>query len=207
MMPRARASSSLSLLEHGVERREVGRRRADEGRAGRVAAIAALAATDVEDEGITGLDHALARIVMRAGRVGAGRDDRKVGGLVAVLEQEDSDPGAHVGLGPSTQALRGDRLHGRIGRLGCLAQPVDLVRRLDSAQGAHRRPGLDERRGIQRRAEAQHEARPHLVLHRDARRAGEQLLHEPDRIVGLVPGDQRHRLGQLGHLVPRERLL
>ena len=81
-----------------MERRELRLGIADERRARRVAAVAAEGAAEVQHQRIADLDHAIPRLVMRACRVGTGRNDRESGRVVAGLQQELADVPAHLAL-------------------------------------------------------------------------------------------------------------
>ena len=121
--------------------------------------------------------------------------------------QQLADVTAHLDFGASREALADDRAHRGV-RRGCGSpKPVDLLRALDAAQGAHRRPGLDELGRVEHRAQAEREAGPHLVLERQPQGAGHDRLDQADRVVGLIPGHQVDLLGQLTELVACERLL
>ena len=190
-----------------MQRRELGLGLADERRAGRVAAVAAEAPADVEHERVSLLDHPIPGLVMRARRVRTGRDDRESGRVVAGLEQELADVPAHLALRPPRQPLTHHRSHDGVGGDGRRPQAFDLVGILDPAQRAHRGTGSDQLGRVEGRSQAKRHARPHLVLHGHPARPGDDRLHQPDRVVGLIPGHDGHLIRQLAELMAGKRLL
>ena len=136
------------------------------------------------------------RLMVRARRVLAGRDDREVRTLVAGRKHALHELTVHVELGPATE---GDVAHrGRDRVDGCAAAFASAA---ISSPSFTMRNGPDdvdrafERRGRQRALEVEHETRPRVVADRDsARTRARQPGDERDRIVGLFP---RHDLEQI----------
>ena len=100
------ARRGLGIAQDRVQRGEVGRRLADERGSRRVAGVAGPRSADVEDDGIPGIDRAVAGLVMRTGGVGTGGDDREARIVMSGIEQQLADPPADLRLGPSREASR-----------------------------------------------------------------------------------------------------
>ena len=60
-------------------------------------------AAEVAQHDLAALDHARARLVVRAGRVGAGGHDGEVHAVVALGEEPPADVGRHLGLGAADE--------------------------------------------------------------------------------------------------------
>ena len=103
------------------------------------AVVAEHRAAEVAEHHLALADHAIAGLVVRAGGVGAGRDDGEVHAVVALGAQPAAELGRHLRLGAPDQLdvagleLGGDAVGGRAGP----AQRLDLGGVLAGAQRAH----------------------------------------------------------------------
>ena len=114
---------------------------------------------------------------------------------------------AHLALRLARQPLTHHRSHDRVGGNGRRPQAFDLVGILDPAQRTHRGTSGDQLGRVEGRSQAKRDARPHLVLHGSPARPDDDRLHQPDRVVRLVPRHDGHLIGQLAELMAGKRLL
>ena len=92
--------------EHVVRVAHLGIDVADDEHAGDVGAVAVHGAAEVAQHDVAALDHAVGRIVVRAGRVGAGGDDGEVGALVPAVEHALDQLAVDVELGATGERAR-----------------------------------------------------------------------------------------------------
>ena len=104
-------------------------------RPGDVRAVALPNAADVEHDRVARLDRPIARLVVRRGRVRAGRDDGERRRVVTLVDKPLANLAADVCLRPPDQPTRGDAQHHPICGVGGGTEPLDLVRRLRHPQG------------------------------------------------------------------------
>ena len=105
---RGRHRGLLGLEEHGVGLGHLLGRLAEVDAAGDVGAVADAVvaehrAAEVAEHDLALADHAVARLVVGAGRVGAGGDDGEVHPVVALGAQPATQLGRHLGLGAADQ--------------------------------------------------------------------------------------------------------
>ena len=107
-----------------------------------VGAVAVHFRPEVDDDGLAGAELALARVVVRQGRIGARGDDRREGDVIgALVVDRPHDPPRDVGLGPAHDTLLGKPGEDAVDDLRRPTNRVQLAGLLDRAQ--HERHGRD----------------------------------------------------------------
>ena len=163
------------------------------------AVLAEHGAAEVAEDDLALADHAVARLVVGAGGVGARRDDGEVHTVVALGAQAAAELGRHLRLGATDELdvarleLGGHTIGGRAGP----PQGFDLGGVLPGAQRPHHLAPPGEHGGRQRVLQVDHEPRPRAITDGDAVHPADQLGDDGHRVVGLVPGAEREHVGAL----------
>ena len=154
-------------------------------------------AAEVAQHDIAGRDHALGRIVVRAGCVGSGGDDGEVGALVAGIEHALDELPVDLHLPTAREAFGAHPFGDRIDRGGGGPERVDLRRVFDDAKrsGHLDRPAelCARHRGLQ----LDQEARPGLIPDRGCGRLAREARDDGDRVLRLFPRADGERFGPL----------
>ncbi len=146
---------------------------------------------------LAGANGAVAGLVVRAGRVLAGRHDREVHSVVTLGQDAPSQFGGHVRLGATDERngtglqCGGDAIDGRSRG----TQRVHLVRVLHRAQRTDhvaRVPELGRRHPSQ---QVDDELAPRAIADGGHARRARELGNERDGVLGLVPGRDAELVG------------
>ncbi len=200
-----RNTSGLRGHQRLVEICEFGRWLAGVDAAGDVGAVVGHGAAEVAQHHLVGLDHPPARLVVWAGGILPGRDDREVHELVTLSKYARRQIRRYFRLGPADQRdvtvlqLGGDDVDGRRGIL----QRFDLGGVLHGPQRTRDMRRLTPRRLRQQGLQIEQERRPASIADAEHGPLADQVGHDLHRRLGLAP---RTHVEQLGHLLHPGRL-
>ena len=187
----------LRLDEHGVGVMHLRIYRADCEHSRDIRAVPAHRAAEVAQHDIALSDHAITRLVVRAGRVRPASDDRKVCALVPGVEQPLDQLSMQLTLGSTSERLITHLDRDGVDGAGSRGKRLDLIGMLHGTQRSHHAGSRREPHVRERVLEQEDAARPGLVAHGDGPRSPRVASHELDRVVLLVPRLDPEQLGLL----------